>query len=195
MFKNLKGFFGELRVRFYLFFSLAFGYKRLHNVTIGFSDGGSSQIDHIVICKKGIFVIETKNYSGLIKANPNANYWTQNIGRQEYKFYSPIKQNEGHLSALRYLLKSKKYPMHNKVVFVGSAKFSGYKPNNVTTSIKQLVLDIKNTKGTPLTSREVVDIYHKIKSKKLPNNWFTRRRHLKYVRSRKFEDKITKTNR
>lgn len=183
MFKTLKGFFGELKVRLYLFFILGFGYSRFHNVTIGFSDGGSSQIDHIVICKKGIFVIETKNYSGLIKANPNANYWTQHIGRQEYKFYSPIKQNEGHLSALRYLLKSKKYPMHNKVVFVGSAKFSGQTPKNVHPNILHLVSSIKKHPNV-LSYDEVKQITRKIKRRKLPNNPITTKRHKNYVKSK-----------
>lgn len=188
----MKGFFGELKVRIYLAFFLGFlgfGYKRFHNVMIGFADGGSSQIDHIIVCKKGIFVIETKNYSGSIKASTNAKNWTQHIGGHEYQFYNPIRQNEGHLSSLRYLLKSKKYPMYNKVVFVGSAKFLGYVPKPVSTNIFELISDIESVKSKPLTSQQVKSISRKIKTRKLPNNWFTRRKHLKYVKSKTSSNK------
>ena len=40
---------------------------------------GSSQIDHIVISIYGIFVIETKNYSGWIHGNEKSEYWTQSF--------------------------------------------------------------------------------------------------------------------
>ncbi len=38
-------------------------YHLLNNITIPFRDG-TTQIDHILVSTKGIFVIETKNYSG-----------------------------------------------------------------------------------------------------------------------------------
>lgn len=39
--------------------------------------GHSCQIDHIYINKYGIWVIETKNYSGMIYGNENQRTWTQ----------------------------------------------------------------------------------------------------------------------
>lgn len=47
---------------------------------------GSSQIDHVVISKYGVFVIETKNYSGWIHGHEYSEYWTQSI-------YDKKKQN------------------------------------------------------------------------------------------------------
>ena len=38
---------------------------------------GTTQIDHIVISKYGVFVIETKNYSGSIFGNDENKKWTQ----------------------------------------------------------------------------------------------------------------------
>lgn len=183
MLSILKGLFGELKVRLYLLFYLAFGYKRLHNVTIKLSNGGTSQIDHIILCRKGIFVIETKNYSGTIKVLEFNKYWTQTLGRQTYRLYNPIRQNEGHLSALRYLLKSKQYPMHNKVVFVGSAKLSGQIPKNVHPNILHLVSSIKKHPNV-LSYDEVKQITRKIKRRKLPNNPITTKRHKNYVKSK-----------
>ena len=42
------------------------------------SGGRSVQIDHVVISRYGVFVIETKNYKGWVYGSENAEYWTQN---------------------------------------------------------------------------------------------------------------------
>jgi hypothetical protein len=65
------------------------------------SKTGYSQIDHIVVSPYCIFVIETKNYNGVIKGSRNDQNWTVN-GR--FKMYNPIKQNYGHVMALQSLL-------------------------------------------------------------------------------------------
>ena len=49
------------------------GYKLLSDILIK-RENGSSQIDHILIGKKGIFVIETKDYSGSIFKILDTNY-------------------------------------------------------------------------------------------------------------------------
>lgn len=47
------------------------------NDLILMNDGKTTQIDHIVINPRGVFVIETKNYSGEIYGNENQREWTQ----------------------------------------------------------------------------------------------------------------------
>jgi hypothetical protein len=64
----------------------------------------SVQIDHLIVSIYGIFVIETKNYSGWIFGNDNQNYWTQVIYENKYKFRNPIKQNLAHINSLKYIL-------------------------------------------------------------------------------------------
>ena len=75
------------------------GYKLLSDIMIK-NEKGTSQIDHILIGKKGIFVIETKDYSGLIYGEEYSKYWTQVINRTSNKFYNPIRQNYGHVKSL-----------------------------------------------------------------------------------------------
>lgn len=67
---------------------------------------GRSQIDHIVICPKGIYTIETKNYQGTIYGNAEKQEWSQVIN-YDYKtpFYNPVKQGIGHSVALSKYLK------------------------------------------------------------------------------------------
>ena len=62
------------------------------------------QIDHVVVSRKGIFVLETKNYTGWIFGNENSQNWTQVIYKRKEKFYNPIWQNFDHIQALKEFL-------------------------------------------------------------------------------------------
>jgi hypothetical protein len=66
---------------------------------------GFSQTDHVVISPYGLFVIETKNYSGVIKGGREDKQWTVS---SRFRMYNPLKQNYGHIKALEGVLKS--YP-------------------------------------------------------------------------------------
>lgn len=77
----------------------------LNNVL--FSDGNTSiQIDHILVDERGVFVIETKNYSGWIFGKESDEKWTQVLARGEQKntFYNPIRQNNTHITHLKRFL-------------------------------------------------------------------------------------------
>ena len=69
-----------------------------------FSDqlGHSCQIDHIYINRYGIWIIETKNYSGQIYGTIDQREWTQVLayGNTKNHFYNPIKQNTTHIYRL-----------------------------------------------------------------------------------------------
>lgn len=77
------------------------------------------QIDHILVNMKGVFVIETKNYSGYVYGKEEHKTWTQVLkyGKEKHKVYNPVKQNQTHIYHLR-----KKLPNGTKffscVVFV-----------------------------------------------------------------------------
>jgi hypothetical protein len=100
---KIKGIIGEQTVALYLHSLDKKKYKVLHNVVLE-SDGYTTQIDHLVISDYGIFVIETKNYKGWIFGNEEAQYWTQVIFNHREKLYNPIKQNQGHIKALKKCL-------------------------------------------------------------------------------------------
>ena len=53
-------------------------------------EGASRQIDHICICSNGVFVIETKNYSGTVYGNDNMTLWQYYMNGKEFEFYSPV---------------------------------------------------------------------------------------------------------
>lgn len=117
----------------------------INNYTIE-KDNKSSQIDHILINKFGIFVIETKNYSGNIYGNDNQQEWTQvlNYGRIKNKFYNPVKQNASHVYKIRSVLHN--YPIHSVVVFVQN----NVQYINSSNVIPLSKLRIAVTTGTPM---------------------------------------------
>jgi hypothetical protein len=51
-------------------------YHLLNHVTLPVSDG-TTQVDHILVSRFGVFVIETKDYQGWIFGSPDSRQWTQ----------------------------------------------------------------------------------------------------------------------
>lgn len=91
----------------------------INNLVLEITPGKTSQVDHVVINPNGVFVIETKNYSGRIYGNESQLNWTQvlNYGKVKNHFYSPIKQNQTHVYAIQEILKQD-VPIYTVVVFV-----------------------------------------------------------------------------
>lgn len=116
---NIRGRRGERRVSSRLF-SLPSEYHIFNDVHIEVQ-GRSVQIDHIVASRYGIFVIETKNYTGWIYGNDNSEFWIKNMYGNKYQFRNPLKQNYSHVKSLQALLgvpESKFIPI---VVFLNGA--------------------------------------------------------------------------
>jgi hypothetical protein len=67
-------------------------------------DGKTTQIDHIVFSKYGIFVIETKQRNTYITGNEHDKYWIVKAGRKKHYMYNPIHQNYGHKKAIEQIL-------------------------------------------------------------------------------------------
>lgn len=89
---KIKGTLGEYKVSLKLKRLTKKKYIVLNNILLKIGET-TTQIDHVVISKSGIFIIETKNYKGWIHGHENSNYWTQTIYKHKTKFRNPIKQN------------------------------------------------------------------------------------------------------
>jgi hypothetical protein len=96
-----RGIWGEFQVKLVLGKSKQDQKYVINNLMV-VNEGKSSQIDHLVINRTGIFVIETKNYSGRIYGQEDQREWTQVLqyGKVKNKFYNPIMQNRTHIYAL-----------------------------------------------------------------------------------------------
>ena len=97
---ELKGKVGEKIVADYLSNLPGDRYHILNDVLLEIGNV-SSQIDHIVVSMYGLFVIETKNYAGVVLGQEEDYRWTQVVGGKKNSFYSPLKQNERHIQVLQ----------------------------------------------------------------------------------------------
>ena len=112
---------GERRVGCHLDTLDASEYRVLNDIMIG-GGGKTAQIDHVVVCRRGVFVIETKNYDGWIYGREFDEQWTQVFFKRKHRFYNPLLQNAGHIRALRHLLSPLgDIPLHSVVVFTGES--------------------------------------------------------------------------
>ena len=113
-----KGAYGEWLTEYMFGNNNLKGYcKSLHNIYVPYK-GRTSEIDVLLVHKKGIFVIESKNYSGWIFGNEQQRYWTQCLpNKEKNKFYNPIMQNATHINALSQYLDINKYNMKSFIVF------------------------------------------------------------------------------
>ena len=97
------------------------GAKFLFNVYIPKSSGETTEIDVLMICSKGLFVFESKNYSGWIFGSEAQKNWYQTLpsGRgksHKEAFYNPIMQNRSHIKHLKAFLNDE-IPMRSIIVF------------------------------------------------------------------------------
>jgi hypothetical protein len=56
-----------------------------------------TEVDLLLINSSGIYVIESKNYTGWIFGSEKDNYWTKTYYNKKYKFF---RQNSGHIKAI-----------------------------------------------------------------------------------------------
>lgn len=96
----IKGWFGEKEISFYLKRLPKGEYIVIHNIILPTSKG-TTQVDHIVVSIYGVFVIETKNYTGWIFGDEQSQQWTQSIYGQKSRFMNPIRQNYAHVKAVK----------------------------------------------------------------------------------------------
>lgn len=151
----------------------------INNITISTEDGKSSQIDHVLINKNGIFVIETKNYSGRIYGSERGQEWTQvlNYGRRKYKHYNPLRQNATHIYRLKQLTGTT-LPINSAVVLVNNT--TKYIEAEHVYTLSTLKKAISSTGSVKLTVAEMEEFYQKLLALK-EGNQVSERHHLKNI--------------
>jgi len=106
-------------------------YHLMNHVTLPLSDG-TTQVDHILVSRFGVFVIETKHFKGWIFADAKQASWTQVLFHRKFKFQNPIFQNMRHVRAVQGLLDFlSPGAVESVVVFTGDAEFKTETPEGV----------------------------------------------------------------
>ena len=127
----VKGWTGELQTQFTQapFLDLKV-YHVFNNVLLKIGER-TTQIDHVIVSKYGIFVIETKKRNGYIYGKTFEASWTQVLYHKKVKFQNPLRQNYLHIKSLATVLNLDYTKMHSVIVFWGDCKFKTIMPVNV----------------------------------------------------------------
>ncbi|KPU42709.1 nuclease-related domain protein [Oxobacter pfennigii] len=142
-------------------------HKTLVNAYIPKEKGGTTELDIVFIHQTGIYVLESKNYSGWIFGNEKNKYWAQTFktGRKE-RFANPIWQNNLHINSLSKLLNIDKEYMRSIIVFsqrctlksieINSSAIKVINRNNLIRVINEYVC----TSNAVFTKRDIDDFYN-----------------------------------
>jgi len=196
-----KGVLGEWIVNLLIKFCLNKNtYHLIKNVTLPtFTDdkeNGTTQIDHIIVSKFGIFVVETKNMKGWIFGNANQKQWTQKLFKQSFKFQNPLHQNYKHIKTLAALTHElgidNKECIFSVIIFIGDSTFKTKMPDNVRFA-RGGIEYIKSKTEEILTNDQVASIIQQIESGRLTRGFKTNRQHVKHVKEIVKEKSDTKS--
>lgn len=176
-----KGVFGEFQVNLLLnLFLPRETYHLIKNVTLP-TERGTTQIDHILVSRYGVFVIETKNMKGWIFGSVHQKQWTQKIFKHSSKFQNPIHQNYKHLKTLENCLEIPVENIFSVIVFIGESTFKTDMPRNV--SYARGCIDYIKSKGAQVLSQEQVrKTISSIEGGRLKPSLKTNREHVAHVK-------------
>lgn len=157
-------------------------YHRFHNVTLPTVDG-TTQIDHVLVSKYGIFVVETKNMKGWIFGSERDSQWTQSIYKHKSKFQNPLRQNLKHTKALEAALDVPADKVHSIITFVGDATLKTEMPANVTRGAG-FIDYVKRFQQRVFTDAEVAGLVARLQTGRLKPGLATHVVHVQNLRAR-----------
>lgn len=129
------------------------GYEIFNDLTFVI-DGETTQIDHVVLSTRGVFVIETKNYQGKVFGKAQEAQWTQRLGRRSFRFQNPLRQNFRHRQFLAEKCGVKEEAIVTLVVFTANADFPKGMPEGVYYP-RALVKAIREQQDAKLNNAQV----------------------------------------
>ena len=144
-------------------------YFVINDLMIEKKNGHTTQIDHVVISPFGIFVIETKNFSGYIYGSENAYQWLKRwkgyarggvYRESELSFDNPVLQNGSHVQALYELLHNQCTKFIPIIAFSPKATLKVNVPNVYVIYWTQVLDVIKRYKEEVMSAEQAKEIYN-----------------------------------
>ena len=163
-------------------------YLIINDITIKDSNNYTHQIDHVVISKYGIFVIETKQYNGYIQGGEYDKNWVQN---KKIQIHNPIHQNYGHVKSLCEILN-----LHENF-FIPIVCIPSTAKTNIKTT-KNYVVRLNELNKVILSySREVLTNYQDLYNRLLSFNITDKealKQHVKMAKKKQINNNINSLN-
>ncbi len=152
--------------------SLEGHHRTLVNVYVPKDDNGTTEIDLVYIHETGIYVIESKNYSGWIFGSEKNKTWRQTFktGRKE-QFYNPIWQNNTHIKYLSQFLSNLDIKLFRSIIVFSERctlrNIEVYSENVKVINRYDLISTMKDIIGRSekiFTEDRVNEIYYRLKA-------------------------------
>ena len=149
------------------------GAKFLFNIYVPKKDEETTEIDVLMISPKGLFVFESKNYSGWIFGSDTQKYWYQTLptGRRKShkeKFYNPVFQNNTHVKYIKSLI-GNELPIHSIITFSDRCTLMNVNVKNTNVKVinryevYKLISSIyKNNPDDILSIDQINEIYNQL---------------------------------
>ncbi|MDD2376497.1 MAG: nuclease-related domain-containing protein [Clostridia bacterium] len=156
------------------------GYSYLYDVVINNDKGESIKIDHLVITRRGIAVIETKFNVGTIFGSENDINWTNitmnnNSIVQNNSYNNPLITNHKHIEMLKKIV-DRDVEYYNIVVFMDKVNFNECEVVNKFTKVgfaydlNTIIETLDSLSEKKISSVEAYEIYNKIKAVNIIDN-------------------------
>ena len=152
------------------------------NIALEDKYGYSTELDCVLICKGGFFVIEIKSNKGTIIGQPSDDYWTaiKEEWQEDKKLKNPIKQNQGHINHIKRMA-GKGFPYIDSLVIFPFADISMVRNdtvhdlNSAQTYITACITEAKY-------KRETVDRFNDQFLKLINRYQISHERHVKNIK-------------
>jgi hypothetical protein len=187
--KHAQGFLGELSLKICDKIWLPeTGYDIVSDLLIE-DKKGTTQIDHVILSRFGIFVIEAKCIEGKLYASADRKYrkWKIYKGKKYYTFQNPYLQNYRHRCALAALLNLPVESLHD-VIFMSHAELKVATPELLPPSFvcgqRQFANYILSFDTPVYSEEEVARFSALIKMKRLENTRENKQKHIASLKSR-----------
>ncbi|MBP5495463.1 MAG: NERD domain-containing protein [Lachnospiraceae bacterium] len=194
-----KGNYGEYMLYNYVQKYVSEGAKLIFNCYLPKDNGETTEVDMIMLHSSGIYVFESKNYSGWIFGSEYQNNWTQTFqggrrGAIKEHFFNPVIQNKVHIKWIENILGEGK-PIYSVIVFserctlqeinISSSDIYVVKRNELTRCID----DIKARKGLVL-SDYLIQYYYDLLHPYSIVDKDTKDRHINKIKEREMNNII-----
>lgn len=165
-------------------------YLVINDVMIKTNDKSTHQIDHVVVSKYGVFVIETKQYNGYIMGNKYDKRWLIKSGNKNFYINNPLHQNYGHVKSLHEVLNMPEEKFISLVCIPSRAKVL-VKSNNVTRIYDLLEKILSYQEVIVENSIELYEIINNlnIKNKNERKNHVRNAKLIKNTKDEEFKDR------
>ena len=184
--KGIKGRVGELFIAFFLKRKLdKEQYHILNDVMLPDQNGGTTQIDHVIFSRFGIFVVETKNWQGNVFGALNDKKWTLKFYSRKYQVENPFNQNYKHICCLSEItgLPQDRFVSMVALLGLGSIKTPEKLPPSCVPGIASLIRYIKSYTVEIISDENLAAAENAVRSARLKNSIKNVSEHKKYVQN------------